>query len=74
MILAHEDFKDLPSRTVSDKVLRDKAYNIAKNPKYDEYQRRLASMVCKFFDKKSSGGGAKSENKLNQQLAQESHK
>ena len=63
MTLPHEDFKDLPSRTVSDKVLRDKAYNIAKNPKYDEYQRRLAS-----------DGGAKSENKLNQQLAQESHK
>ena len=53
MILAHEDFKDLPSRTVSDKVLRDKPYNIAKNPKYDEYQCRLASMVCTFFDKKS---------------------
>ena len=49
MTLPHEDFKDLPSRTVSDKVLCDKVYNTAKNPKYDEYQRRLASMVCKFF-------------------------
>ena len=41
----------------SDKVLRDKAFNIAKNPKYDGYQRGLASMVYKFFDKKSTGGG-----------------
>ena len=45
-------FKDLAKRTVSDKFLRDKAFNIAKNPKYDGYKRRLASMVYKFFDKK----------------------
>ena len=44
-------------RTVSDKVLRDKAFNIAKNPKNDGYQRGLADMVYKFFDKKSKGGG-----------------
>ena len=45
------------NRTKSDKVLRDKAYNIASNPEYDGYQRGLASMVYKFFDKKSMGSG-----------------
>ena len=45
--------KDLARRTASDKVLGDKAFNIAKYPKYDGYQRGLASMVYKFFDKKS---------------------
>ena len=50
--MAYGDFKDLARRTASDKVLRDKAFNIAKNPKYDGYKRRLASMVYKFFDKK----------------------
>ena len=49
--MAYGDFKDLARRTASDKVLRDKAFNIAKNPKYDGYQRGLASMVYKFFDK-----------------------
>ena len=48
---AYADHKDLINRTKSDKVLRDKAYNIASNPEYDGYQRRLASMVYKFFDK-----------------------
>ena len=43
--IAYGDFKDLARKTFSDKVLRDKAFNIAKNPKYDEYQRGLASMV-----------------------------
>ena len=43
----------------SDKVLRDKAFNIAKNPKYNGYQRGLASIVYKFFDKKSSSGNSK---------------
>ena len=50
--MTYGDFKDLARRTTSDKVLRDKAFNIAKNPKYDGYQRGLASMVYKFFDKK----------------------
>ena len=48
---AYADHKDLINRTKSDKVLRDKAYNIASNPEYDGFQRRLASMVYKFFDK-----------------------
>ena len=51
--MAYGDFKDLPRRMASDKVLRDKAFNIDKNPKYDGYQRVLASMVYNFFDKKS---------------------
>ena len=44
-------FKDLKRRTASDKILRDKAFNIAKNPKYDGYQRGLAPMVYKFLIK-----------------------
>ena len=51
---AYADHKDLINRTEADKVLRDKAYDIASNPKYDGYQRGLASMVYKFFDKKST--------------------
>ena len=50
--MAYGNFKDLARRTASDKVLRDKAFNIAKNPKYDEYQKGFASMVYKLFDKK----------------------
>ena len=55
--MAYGDFKDLARRTASDKILRDKAFNIAINPKYDAYKRGLASMVYKFFDKKSAGSG-----------------
>ena len=50
--MTYGDCKDLTRRTASDKILRDKAFNIAKNPKYDGYQRGLASMVYNFFDKK----------------------
>ena len=75
---AYSDNKDLAKRTVADKILRNKAFNIAKDPKYDGYQRGLASMVYKFFDKKSNGSGAKHINtKLipqNEQLADELHK
>ena len=49
---AYADHKDLINRTKSDKVLRDKAYDIASNPEYDGYQRGLASMVYKCFDSK----------------------
>ena len=52
--MAYRDFKDLARRTASDKVLRDKAFNISKNTKYDGFQRGLASMVYKFSDKKSA--------------------
>ena len=68
--MAYGDFKDLKRRTQSDKVLKNKAIEIASNPKYDGYQRGLASMVYKFFDKKSKGAGIKQ----NQQLANELHK
>ena len=75
---AYSDSKDLTKRTVADKILKNRACNIAKNKKYDGYQRGLASMVYKFFDKKSKGSGAKHVNtKLairNQQLAEELHK
>ena len=64
--------KDLVRRTQSDKILRDKAFKIASDPKYDGYQRGLASMVYKFFDKKPSGRGVISE--ANYQLADEFHK
>ena len=56
------DFKYLNRRTAADKVLRDKAFNIAKNPKYDGSQHGLASMVYKFFDIETSGGTVKNEN------------
>ena len=58
---AYADHKDLINRTEADKVLRDKAYDIASNPKYDGYQRGLASMVYKFFGKKSTGSGIKKD-------------
>ena len=50
--MAYGDSKDLAKRTAADKVLRDKAFNIAKDPKYDGYQREVASMVYNFFDEK----------------------
>ena len=69
----YSDSKDLTKRTIADKKLKNRAFDIAKDPKHDGYQRRLASMVYKFFDSKNSGSGAKliPENK---QLANELHK
>ena len=55
--MAYGKSKDLIKRIQSDKVLKDKAFKIASNPKYVFYQRGLASMVYKFFDKKSKGSG-----------------
>ena len=80
--MAYGDFKDLAKRTVADKVLRNNAFNIAKNPKYEGYQKGLASMVYKLFDKKTKGSGVttltnKSAIKSipqNEQLAEELHK
>ena len=54
--MAYGDLKYLNRRTAADKVLCNKAFNIAKNPKKDGYQRGLASTVYRFFDKKTSGG------------------
>ena len=68
------DFKDLKGITASDKVLRDKAFNIEKNHKYEAYKRELASMVYKFFDKKSKGSGVNKPLEFNEQLAKELHK
>ena len=65
---AYADHKDLINRTKADKVLRDKAYNIASNPKYDGYQRGLASMVYKFLDKKSMGSGIENSSILADEL------
>ena len=69
--MAYGKAKDLVRRTQSDKVLREKAFKIASDRKYDGYQRGLASMVYKCFDKKSSGS---STNKPNYPLADELHK
>ena len=63
--------KDLVRRTQSDKVLKDKAFKIANDRKYDGYPRGLASMIYKFFDKKSKGSGITNES--NYQLANELH-
>ena len=71
---AYADHKDLINRTKADKVLRDKAYNIASNPKYDGYQRGLASMVYKFFGKKSVGSGINTIKSSSSILADELHK
>ena len=59
--MAYGKAKDLGRKTQSDKVLRDKAFKIAIDPKYDGYQRGLASMVYKFFHKKSKGSGITNE-------------
>ena len=69
-----EILKDLTRRTASDKILRDKSFNTAKSPKYDGYQRDLAPMVYKFFDKKISVSGIKNENMSGRQLAEELQK
>ena len=77
--MAYGKSKDLIKRTQSDKVLKDKTIEIASNPKYDSYQRRLASMIYKFYDKKSdsldkSKGSGIITNEPNDQLANELHK
>ena len=72
--MAYGNFKDLSRRTASDKILRDKTFNFAKNRKYDGYHCGLASMVYTFFDKKTSGGAVKNENIFHKDLAEELHK
>ena len=72
--MANGDFKHLTSRTASDKILHDKAFYIDKNRKYYGYQCGLASMVYKYFDKKTSGKGIKNKNISDQQLTEELHK
>ena len=70
---AYADNKDLINRTRADKVLRDKAYDIASNPEYDGYQRGFASMVYRFFDKKTMVSGVVEPNE-SLKLADELHK
>ena len=70
--MAYGKAKDLVRRTQSDKVLRDKAFKIASDPKYDGYQRGLTFTVYKFFGKKSNVGGI--TNEPNYQLAEKLHK
>ena len=80
--MVYGDFKDLAKRTADDKVLRDKAFNIAKDSKYDGYQWELASMVYTFFYKKAGGcdvptlsnKSAIKSTPQNKQLAEELHK
>ena len=88
--MADGEFEDLTRRRVSDKILHDTAFNIANNLKYDGYYRGLASIVYKFFDKKSaslarsetlatrdkctSGSGIKNENMSDKELAKKLHK
>ena len=81
MIWHYGNFKDLAKRTIADNVLRDRAFKIASDEKYDRYQRGLASMVYKFFDKKSQGSSCLLSSALqianykeNIQLADELHK
>ena len=80
--MAHWDFKYLPRRTALDKILLDKAFEIAKNPKHDGHQRRIFSKIYKFFDakftllidKSCSGDASKSKIMSNQELSEELHK
>ena len=76
--MAYGKSKDLAKRTQSDKVLRDKAFKITSDPKYDGYQRELGSIVYKFFDKKSAllnkSSGRGIANEPNYQFTNELHK
>ena len=70
--MAYGKSKDLAKRTQSGKVMKDKVFKIASDPKFDDHQRGLAWMIYKFFDKKSSGSGV--ANEPNYGLADELHK
>ena len=72
--MAYGDFKDLTRRTACHKIFCDRAFNIAKNSKYDGYQSGLALMVYKLLIKKTSGGAIKNEYMSNKELAEELHK
>ena len=67
--MVHWGFKGLNRRTASDKLLRDKVFNVVKNPKYDKYQGGIASIIYQFFNKKTSGGAVKNEIMQNEELA-----
>ena len=69
--MANGDFKDLKRITIADKALRNKAFNIAKNLKYNEYQRAFASLFHNSFDKKALVRTVKSEVICYEELAEE---
>ena len=69
--MSYGDSKYLPRRTASDKVVRDKTFNIARNPNYERYQRSFSWMVYKLFDEKTSGGASKSKIVPNKELVEE---
>ena len=72
--MTYGNFKDLKRRIASDKILRDKALNIAKKPICDGYQSGLDFMVYQLFDKESAGSGVNIPLEFNEQLAKELHK
>ena len=72
--MAYAGFKNLTIIITSDKKLRPKAFDIAKNPKYDAYERGLASMVYKFFDRKTCGSDIKNDIISKEELVDELHK
>ena len=75
--MAYGDFKYLPKRTASDRVLCDKPFNIAKNSKYDGHQYRPTSMIYIFFAKKPTDASTSKETRIDfekKQLADELHK
>ena len=72
--MAYGEFKDLNRRTAGDKILLDKVFDIAKNPKYDGYQRGLALMVSEFFDENISNGTVKTEVISSKELPEELQK
>ena len=71
--ISYGDFKDLERRSASDKIFRDKAFNIAKTSKYDEHQRGLASILYNFLEKKSAGSSVNT-NANYEKLAEDLHK
>ena len=67
--MVYRDFENLTRKTASDKILLEKAFNIAKNSKYNGYQKGLALMIYKYFDKKHfSPAISKQKNYINQLL------
>ena len=66
--MTYRDFKDIPRRTTSHKVLYNKKLNIAKTPKYVGYQKGFSSNIFQYFDKETSGGAIKDEIMSNQEL------
>ena len=72
--MAYEDFKKLTRRAASNKIMHDKAFNIAKNPKPDGYQKGLSSMIYKFLDKEAFDGAIKNKNMSSKESTKKLHK